>query len=176
MISLHKPATLTWEFQRRPVLYASLFSLLFVHGPKLSFLQIRTSSGERTAERSTCRVFVLPNVSICPRPMCPRPNSLGYCIPWIKRPLDIASLRQSVPWIPCPWPHLALGAVLVVFLWRWRKKIGTIPQSMSKVRYLKKSPKPCWPIRSKETWTKHTPTTLLNQRKLALTAGNTLFA
>jgi hypothetical protein len=46
----------------------------------------------------------------------------------------------------------------------------------SKGRYLKKCPKPCWPIRSKETWTKYTPLTILNQRKLALTLRNTLFA
>ncbi len=35
-------------------------------------------------------------------------------------------------------------------------------------RYPKKCPKLCWPIRSKETWTKYTPLTLLNHRKLAL--------
>ncbi len=39
----------------------------------------------------------------------------------------------------------------------------------SKGRYLKKCSKPCWPIRSKETWAKYKPTTLLSQRKLALT-------
>ncbi len=64
----------------------------------------------------------------------------------------------------------ACTAALVVFLRRWRK-IWTIFQPLGrKGRYLKKSPKPCWPIRSKETWTKCTPTTLISQRKLALTA------
>ncbi len=32
----------------------------------------------------------------------------------------------------------------------------------SKGRYLKKCPKSCWPIRSKETWIKYTPTTLIS--------------
>jgi hypothetical protein len=40
----------------------------------------------------------------------------------------------------------------------------------SKGRYLKKSTKPCWPVESKETWTKYTPTTLLSQHKLTFTA------
>jgi hypothetical protein len=63
-----------------------------------------------------------------------------------------------------------IGAVLVVFLWRWRK-ICTILQPMgSKGRYLKKGPEPCRPIRSKEIWIKYTPLTLLSQSKLTLTA------
>jgi hypothetical protein len=32
------------------------------------------------------------------------------------------------------------------------------------------------PIKSKESWTKYTPLTLLSQQKLALTTRNTLFA
>ncbi len=44
----------------------------------------------------------------------------------------------------------AVGAVLVVFLQRWRI-ICTIPKPIgSKGRYLTKCPKPCRPIRSKE--------------------------
>ncbi len=71
--------------------------------------------------------------------------------------------------------RVIVGAVLVVFL-RLLRTICTILQPMGSMgRYLKKSTKPCWPIRSKETWTKYTPTTFLSQRKLALTAINTLF-
>ncbi len=72
------------------------------------------------------------------------------------------------------WPAACIelrvvGAALVGFLRRWRK-ICTILQPMgSKGRYLKKCPKPCSPIRSKETCAKYAPTTLLGQRKLALT-------
>ncbi len=63
-----------------------------------------------------------------------------------------------------------------VFLWRWCK-ICTILRPMGgQGWYLKKCPKPCWPIRGKETWAKYTPTTLLRQRKLALSTRNTLFA
>ncbi len=37
---------------------------------------------------------------IRPRPMCPRPNFLGYCIPWTKRPLDVVSLiKPSLNWV-----------------------------------------------------------------------------
>jgi hypothetical protein len=67
---------------------------------------------------------------------------------------------------------------LVFFLRRWCK-ICTILQPMaSKGRYLKKcpKPKPCWLIRSKETWTKNMQTKLFSQRKLALTVRNTFFA
>ncbi len=36
---------------------------------------------------------------MCPRPMCPRPEILGCCSPWTKRPLDIVSLTNlSRPW------------------------------------------------------------------------------
>ncbi len=38
------------------------------------------------------------------------------------------------------------------------------------------TPKPCWPLRSKETWTKCTFLTLLSQRKIAFTLRETLFA
>ncbi len=70
---------------------------------------------------------------------------------------------------------IALRVVGAVFR-RWRK-ICTIGQLMGcNGRYLKKSTKCCWPIRSKETSVKYTPLTLLSQRKLALTARNTLFA
>ncbi len=56
----------------------------------------------------------------------------------------------------------------------WRK-IYTILQPMGrKGRYLKKCPKLCCPIRCKETQTKRAPTTLLSQRKLPLTARNTV--
>ncbi len=61
-----------------------------------------------------------------------------------------------------------VGTVLVVFLQRWRK-ICTVLQPMgNKGRYLKKCPKRCCPIRSKETRIKYMPLTLL-------TARNTLF-
>ncbi len=41
---------------------------------------------------------------------------------------------------------------------------------------MKKCPKPCTTNKNKEKWTKYTSLTLLNQRKLALIARNTLFA
>jgi hypothetical protein len=59
-----------------------------------------------------------------------------------------------------------VGAVLVVFLRRWRK-IGTLLQPMgSKNRYLQKSIKPCLTIVRKESWIKYTPLTLLSQGHL----------
>ncbi len=63
-----------------------------------------------------------------------------------------------------------IGAVFVIFLWRWRTIYTVLQQMGSKDRYLKKCPKHRWPIRIKETCTKYTPLTLLSQRKLALTA------
>jgi hypothetical protein len=74
----------------------------------------------------------------------------------------------------CPAQRV-VGAVLVVsFSSGVGVKSEKILQTMgSKGRYLKQSTKPCWPLRSKESWTKYTP--LLSQRKLALTARNTLF-
>ncbi len=76
----------------------------------------------------------------------------------------------KVDWLDACIARRVVGAVLVVFLRHWRK-ICTIIQSMgSKARNLTKCLKPCWLIRSKETWTKHTPLTLLSQCKLALTA------
>jgi hypothetical protein len=77
----------------------------------------------------------------------------------------------------CLYLRVVFASLLVVFLWRWLK-ICTIPQpisNFSKDRYLKKCPKPCWPIRNQDTWTKYTPVTLLSQCKLALTGRNTLF-
>jgi hypothetical protein len=57
---------------------------------KLSlFLQcnIRTGTAIDISEWSKWRVQ-------SPRPMCPWPNFLGYCIPWTKCPLDIVTLTK----------------------------------------------------------------------------------
>ncbi len=73
-------------------------------------------------------------------------------------------------WLDAWLAQRVVGVVLVVSLRRWRN-ICTIVQLQpigSKNRYLKKCTKPCWPIRSKETWTKYTPTTSLGQAKLTL--------
>ncbi len=67
-----------------------------------------------------------------------------------------------------------VGAVLVVFLRRWRKICTILQPRGSKGRFLKKCPKPIWPNNSKETWAKYTPVTL-SQRKLALTAETQFF-
>ncbi len=66
-----------------------------------------------------------------------------------------------------------VGANNVVFLRRWCK-ICTILQPMgSKVRSLRNGPNLADQLK---TWTMYMPVTLLSQRKLALTAINTLFA
>ncbi len=57
------------------------------------------------------------------------------------------------------------------FLRRWRKIWIILQPIGSTCRYLKKCPKP-WT----QTWTRPTLLTLLSQRKLTLTARNTLFA
>ncbi len=84
----------------------------------------------------------------------------------------------KVYWLAACIAPKVVGAVLIVFLRLWRKiKFAYLLQSTrSKGQYLKKCPNPAVPIRSKETWTKYTPLTLLSQRKLALTARNTIFA
>ncbi len=80
----------------------------------------------------------------------------------------------KVDWLAACIALRVVSAVLVVFFRHWCK-ICTILQPMgNKGRYLKKCPKPWWPIRSEERWTQYTPTTLLSQRKLALTARNKL--
>jgi hypothetical protein len=57
---------------------------------------------------------------------------------------------QKVDWLAACIAQRVVGAVWVVFLWSWRK-ICTILQPMgSNGPYLKKCPKPCWPIWSKE--------------------------
>jgi hypothetical protein len=82
----------------------------------------------------------------------------------------------KVDWLDAGIAPRVVGAVFVAILRRCRK-ICTILQPMgSKGRYLKKSTNPCRPIKSKKTWTKYTPLTLLSNRKLALTARNKLFA
>jgi len=57
-------------------------------------------------------------MSICPRPMCPWPKFLWYCVPWTKRPLDIVSLtKPSLNWV---WLWLTLCRVrlgLVQGIW-----------------------------------------------------------
>ncbi len=54
------------------------------------------------------------------------------------------------------------GAILFALRRCWRK-ICTILQPMeSKSWYLKKCPKPCWPLRSKESWIKYTPQIFFN--------------
>ncbi len=62
----------------------------------------------------------------------------------------IITMEYNWSWIKVDWLAACItlrvvGAVFVV--------IG------SKARYLKKSTKCCWPIRSKETWVKYTPLT-----------------
>jgi hypothetical protein len=75
----------------------------------------------------------------------------------------------KVDWLDACIVLGVVGAVLDVFLCRWCK-ICTILQPLgSKGRYLKKSTKPCWPLRSKETWIKYSPLILLSQPKLAIT-------
>ncbi len=66
----------------------------------------------------------------------------------------------KMDWLAACIALRVVGAVLIVFLRRWGK---TVLQAMvSKGWYLKKCPKPCWPIRSKESWTKYTRLTLLS--------------
>ncbi len=69
-----------------------------------------------------------------------------------------------------------VGAVFAIFLRRWLTIYTVLQPMWSKCRYLKKCPKPCWPIRSKDTWTKYTPLTLISQCRLALIVRNTLLA
>ncbi len=79
-------------------------------------------------------------------------------------------------WLAACMALRVIDAVIVIFLQHWRK-IFTVLQPMgkeSKGRHLNKCPKPCCPIRSKETWTK--PLILLSQRKLALTARQLHFS
>ncbi len=82
----------------------------------------------------------------------------------------------KVDWLAASIALRVVGAVLFIFLRHWRKICMILQPMGSKGRYLKKCHKACWPTKSKETWTKYTTTTLLSQRKLALTARNTLFA
>ncbi len=60
----------------------------------------------------------------------------------------------------------------MAFYWSFSSGVGVnfAHSSMlmeSKGRYLKKSPKPCWPIKSKETWIKYALLAQISQRKLA---------
>ena len=47
------------------------------------------------------------------------------------------------------------AALFFKFFRRWRTICTALQPMGSNGRYLKKCPKPCWPIKSKETWTKH---------------------
>ncbi len=62
----------------------------------------------------------------------------------------------ELAWLAACIAQRVVGAALVVFLRRWRKisNLHNPPANGSKGRYQKKCPKPCWPIRSKENWTK----------------------
>ncbi len=82
----------------------------------------------------------------------------------------------KVDWIAACIALRVVGAVLIIFLRRWRTICRVLQPMGSKGRYLKKCPKPCWPIKSKGTWTKYTPLTLLSHRNFALTTRNTLSA
>jgi hypothetical protein len=71
-----------------------------------------------------------------------------------------------VDWLAACVALRVVGTVQVVLFRRWRK-ICTFLQPMgSNGRYLTKCLKPCWPIRSKETWTEYIPLTLLSQHFL----------
>jgi hypothetical protein len=92
--------------------------------------------------------------------------------------LDIASLGQKRPLdtVSLTKPYLALGVVgafLAVFLWRKfavSGKQGSIPEEISQALLTNKK-------QGNLDYVHHyMPTTLLNHRKLALIAGNTLFA
>ncbi len=82
--------------------------------------------------------------------------------------MEYNCLLIKVDWLDACIALWVVGAVLVVFL-RRKDKICTIIQPMeSKGRYLNKSIKPCWPIKSKVTWIKYKQLTFLNQRELTL--------
>jgi hypothetical protein len=67
-------------------------------------------------------------------------------------------IEKQVDWLAAGMALRVVGTVFVIFLRCWRT-ICTVVQPMeSKGRCLKKCPIPSWPIRSKETWTKYTPT------------------
>ncbi len=83
-------------------------------------------------------------------------------------------MLTKVDWLAACIALRVVGTVFVIFLWRWRTICTVLEPMGSKGRYLKKCPKPCWPIRIRETLTKYTPLSLLSQRKLAVTASNTL--
>jgi hypothetical protein len=113
-------------------------------------------------------------------------RDMRICIGWIMLAACFCHSRYSqvvyncalikVDWLVACIPLRGVGAEFVIILRRCRT-IFTVLQPMgSNGRYLKKCPKPCWPIRSKETWTKYMPLTLLRQCTLALTARYTLFA
>ncbi len=90
--------------------------------------------------------------------------------------MEYNSALIKVDWLAA-WTALrVVGTVLVVFLQRWRKMCTILQPMGSKGRYQIKCPKPCWLIKSNETWTKYHIRTLLSQREIALTARNTLFA
>ncbi len=78
--------------------------------------------------------------------------------------------KSGLAWLAACIVLRVVGAVLIVFLRHWRT-VCTILQPMGcKGRYLKKCPKPCLPIRSKETWIKYRYTsttykTSVNPRK-----------
>ncbi len=71
---------------------------------------------------------------------------------------------------------ISLRVVGTVFLfsWCWHTICTVFQPLRSKGRHLQKSPKRCWPIKSKETWTKYMQLTLLSQCKLTLTVRKTL--
>jgi hypothetical protein len=79
---------------------------------------------------------------------------------------------MKVDWLAACIALGDVGTVLIVFL--------NIAQSSSQweawADTKNKRSKHCQPIRRKETLTKYTPLTVLNQRKLALTARNKLVA
>ncbi len=69
----------------------------------------------------------------------------------------------KVDWLDACIALRVVGAVLVIFLQYWHKICTILQPIESRGRYLKKSTKPCWPIRSKETWIKYRLLTLLIQ-------------
>jgi hypothetical protein len=63
----------------------------------------------------------------------------------------------KVDWLAACMALRVVGAVLVIVLRRWRKICTILRQWEARIHTWRNVPKPCWPIRSKETWTGPVP-------------------